>query len=83
MKNSVQEPAHNDFHSRLDGATLGRLALAAKGVLVKQVLGQLVVLSIHAWQVGDVVTQFLDGLHLLVQVVALQKVTQLQGRTTK
>lgn len=48
MKNRVQEPAHNDFHSRLDGATFGRLALAAKGVLVEQVLGQLVVLSIHA-----------------------------------
>lgn len=48
MKNRVQEPAHNDFLSRLDGATFGRLALAAKGVLVEQVLCQLVVLSIHA-----------------------------------
>lgn len=44
----VQEPAHNDFHSRLDAATFGHLALAAKGVLVKQVLGHLVVLRVHA-----------------------------------
>lgn len=43
----VQQPVHHDSHSRLNVATL-RLALAPKGVLVKQVLGQLVVLSIHA-----------------------------------
>lgn len=48
MKNRVQEPAQNDFHSRLDSATFGRLALAAKGVLVKQILVHLVVLSIYA-----------------------------------
>lgn len=43
----VQQPVHHDSHSRINAATL-RLALAPKGVLVKQVLGQLVVLSIHA-----------------------------------
>lgn len=44
----VQEPVHHNSHSRLDAMTIGHLALAPKGVLVKQVLGQLVVLRIHA-----------------------------------
>lgn len=48
-------------------------------MLVEQVLSHLVVVGIHAGEVGDVVTQFLDGLHLLVQVVALQEVAQLMG----
>lgn len=56
---------------------LGGLALALEGVLVEQVLGHLVVVGIHAGEVGDVVAQLLDGLHLLVEVVALQEVTQL------
>lgn len=55
-----------------------RLALAAQGVLVKQVLCQLVVVGIHTGEVGDVVAQLLDGLHLLVQVVGLQEVAQLR-----
>lgn len=46
-------------------------------MLVEQVLGHLVGLGIHAGEVGDVVTQLLDGLHLLVQIVALQEVAQL------
>ena len=54
------------------------LALALKGVLVKQVLRHLVVLGVHAGEVGNVVTQLLDGLHLLVQVVSLQEVTKLR-----
>lgn len=69
---------HHVSHCRLTAVTLEHLALAPKGVLVKQVLGHLVVLSIHAGEVGDVVTQLLDGLHLLIQVVALQEITQLQ-----
>lgn len=54
------------------------LALAPKGVLVKQVLCHLVVVGVHAGEVGNVVAQLLDGLHLLVQVVGLQEVTQLK-----
>lgn len=49
-------------------------------MLVKQVLGHLVVVDVHAGEVCDVVTQFLDGLHLLVQVVSLQEVTQLKEK---
>lgn len=47
-------------------------------MLVKQVLRHLVVLGIHAGQVGDVVTKLLDGLHLLFQVVGLQEIAQLK-----
>lgn len=54
------------------------LALAPQGVLVEQVLCHLVVLGIHAAEVGDVVAQLLDSLHLLVQVVAFQEVAQLR-----
>lgn len=54
------------------------LALVPQGVLVKQVLCHLVGVGIHAGEVGDVVAQLLDGLHLLVQVVGLQEVTQLR-----
>ena len=46
-------------------------------MLVKQVLGHLVVSSVHLGEVGDVVTQLLAHLLLLVQVVRLQEVTQL------
>lgn len=64
------------------GSTQGflHLAGAAQGVLVEQVLGHLVVLGVHAGEVGDVVAQLLDGLHLLVQVVGLQEVTHLRTR---
>lgn len=54
-----------------------RLALVPQGVLVEQVLRHLVAVGVHAGQVGDVVAQLLDGLHLFVQVVGLQEVTQL------
>lgn len=77
--NQHEEPLHPNSPSRLSAATVGRLALAPQGVLVKQVLRHLVVLSIHAGEVGDVVTQLLDGFHLLVQVVGLQEVAQLQA----
>ena len=52
-------------------------------MLVEQVLGHLVVLGIHLGEVGDVVSQLLDGLHLLVQVVGLKEVTQLEGNTQR
>lgn len=58
-----------------------RLALATvQGVLVEQVLRHLVVGGIQALEVGDVVTQLLDGLHLLIQVVGLQEVTHLRDK---
>lgn len=50
-------------------------------MLVKQVLRHSVVASIHLGKVGDVVTKFLDGLNLLIQVVSLQEVTQLLDKT--
>lgn len=50
-------------------------------MLVKQVLCHLVGVGIHAGEVGDVVAQLLDGLHLLVQVMGLQEVTQLRTRS--
>lgn len=57
------------------------LALATvQGVLVEQVLRHLVVGGIQALEVGDVVTQLLDGLHLLIQVVGLQEVTHLRDK---
>lgn len=62
---------------------LSLAAFAIQGVLVEQVLGHLVVVGIHAGEVGDVVTQLLDGLHLLVQIVALQEVAQLLGDRRK
>lgn len=52
-------------------------------MLVKQVLGHLVVVCVHLGEVGDVVSQLLDGLHLLIQVVGLQEVTQLEGNTQR
>lgn len=58
-----------------------RLALATvQGVLVEQVLRHLVVGGIQALEVGDVVTQLFDGLHLLIQVVGLQEVTHLRDK---
>lgn len=72
------ERARIDLDSTLFPLLGRRLAaLAAQGVLVKQVLGHLVGVGIHAGEIGDVVAQLLDGLHLLVQVVALQEVAQL------
>lgn len=53
------------------------LALVAQSVLVKQVLRHLVVVGVHAGEVGDVVSQLLDGLHLLIQVMGLQEVAHL------
>lgn len=61
----------------------GGLALVPKRMLVEQVLGHLVVVGVHAGEVGDVVAQLLDGLHLLVEVVGLQEVTQLSMRIGK
>lgn len=57
------------------------LALAFQGVFVKQVLRHLVVVGVHAGQVGDVISKLLDGLHLLIQIVGLQEVTQLKTDT--
>lgn len=54
-------------------------AFFAQGVLVKQVLGQAVLRRSHAAQIGHPVSQLFDGLHLLVQVVSLNEVTQLKG----
>lgn len=48
-------------------------------MLVKQVLCHLVVGSIHFGEVGNMVTQLLDGLHLLTQVMGLQEITELMG----
>ena len=53
-------------------------AFFAQGVFVKQVLGHPVRRGAHATQVADVVAQLLDGLHLFVQVVALQEVVHLK-----
>ena len=47
-------------------------------MLVKQVLCHLVFDSIHLGEVRDVVTQLLNGVHLLIQVMGLQEVTQLK-----
>lgn len=52
-------------------------------MLVEQVLGHLVVVGVHAREVGEVVAQLLDGLHLLIEVVGLQEVTQLSTRRGK
>ncbi len=63
---------------------IGGLHLAAasiQGVLVKQILRHPVVASIHLGKIGDVVTNLLDGLHLLIQVVSLQEVTKLLDKT--
>lgn len=49
-----------------------------KGVLVKEVLCHAILGCPHLPQVGDMVTQLLDGFDLLIQVVSLNEVTQLQ-----
>lgn len=54
-----------------------------EGVLVEQVLGHAVLRGPHLPQVGNMVTQLLDGFHLLIQVVSLNEVTQLKGRQKK
>lgn len=46
-------------------------------MLVKEVLGQPRFRGPQPAQVGDVVAQFFDGLHLLIQVVRLNEVTQM------
>lgn len=51
-----------------------------EGVLVEEILCHAVFGGPHLPQVGHVVTQLLDGFHLLIQVVGLNEVTQLQGR---
>lgn len=67
------------IHFRLNAGTSEHLALATlKSVLVKQVLCHLIVVGIHAGEVCNVISQLLYGLHLLVQVVGLQEVTQLE-----
>lgn len=48
-------------------------------MLVKQILRHLVVAGIHFGQVSNMVTQLLDGLHLLTQVMGLQEVAELMG----
>jgi len=54
--------------------------LPPHGVLVKQVLGHLVCVGVHSAQISDEVSELLDGLDLLVQVVSLQEVTHLRRR---
>lgn len=49
-------------------------------MFVKQVFSQAVLRSSHTAQVGQVVSQLFDGLHLLVQVVSLNEVAQLEGK---
>lgn len=51
-----------------------------EGVLVEQILCHAVLGGPHPPQVGHMVTQLLDGFHLLIQVMGLNEVTQLQGR---
>lgn len=51
-----------------------------KGVLVEEILCHAVFGGPHLPQVGHMVTQLLDGFHLLIQVVGLNEVTQLKGR---
>lgn len=51
-------------------------AFLAQGMFVKQVFSD-AVRSTHAFQVGHPICQFFDGLHLLVQVVSLNEITQL------
>lgn len=53
-------------------------AFLAKGVFVKQVFSHAVFRSSHAPQVGHPVCQFFDGLHLLVQEMCLDEITQLK-----
>lgn len=53
-------------------------ALLAQGVFVKQVLGHSILGSPHAAQVGHPVGKLLDRLHLLIQEVCFDEVTQLQ-----
>lgn len=55
----------------------GLAAFFAQGVFVKQVFGHAVLRSSHATQVGHPVCQFLDGLHLLVQIVCLDEITHM------
>lgn len=50
----------------------------AQGMFIKQVLGHSILRSTHASQVGHPVSQFFDGLHLLIQVVSLNEVAQLK-----
>jgi len=49
-------------------------SLVVQGFLVEHVLAET---RPHTLQVGDIVRQLLDGLHLFFQVVFLQKVTQM------
>lgn len=57
-------------------------AFFAKGVFIKQVFGHAILRSSHAPQVGHPVCQFFDGLHLLVQEMCLNKITQLKQNIT-
>lgn len=52
--------------------------LFSKGLLVIHVLSKA---RPHTLEVGDVVTNLLDGTHLLLQVVTLQEVRHLQSHT--
>lgn len=52
-------------------------AAVPQGELVEQVLSHAILGCSQALQVGDMVSQLLDGLHLLLQVVRLQEITQL------
>lgn len=80
-----------DRHARTASVTskvtcgFGEVSLAlitmSQGVLVKQIFCHASFRGSHLAQVGHVVTQFLDGFHLLIQVMCLNEVTQLGKRT--
>ncbi len=55
-------------------------AFFAQGMFVKQIFSHAILRSSHAAQVGHPVCQFFDGLHLLVQEVRLDEITQLKKR---
>lgn len=59
---------------------LALVITVSQGVLVEEVLCHASCGGSHPAQVGYVVAQFLDGLHLLIQVMSLDEVAQLEER---
>ena len=53
---------------------------SVQGELVKQVLSHAILRGSQSLQVGDVIAKLLDHLHLFIQVVSLQEVTQLERK---
>lgn len=79
----IEQPAFNTFKAvgaGRESTPLGSVAGFAQSETVEQVFPKAFLLGTHTLQVGHMVSQLLDQLHLFIQIVSLQEVTKLRKR---